>query len=111
MIPELAANNWVGGLMSGELVPSIMGVAGSFDGAIKVRMISFGPLAEKIGNREIHVSIGYGSTINQLVSRFNLEEMVDSGLKIALDGIITTDLETKLHDSAEVALLPPVSGG
>ena len=53
--------------------------------AIKVTMLMFGPLAEKMGTREIEVNMP--------------------------DGIVESNTSRELHDSAEVAFLPPVSGG
>jgi molybdopterin converting factor small subunit len=37
--------------------------------------------------------------------------MIDSGLRVAIDGTITSNLESMLKDAAEIAFLPPVSGG
>ena len=79
--------------------------------AIKVTMLMFGPLAEKIGTREIEVSMPDGTTLIQLAERFGLEEMLDSGMRVAIDGIFEPNISRELHDSAEVAFLPPVSGG
>ena len=37
--------------------------------------------------------------------------MLQSGLRIAIDGVVGADLDTKLSDASEIAFLPPVSGG
>ena len=79
--------------------------------AIKVTMLMFGPLAEKMGTREIEVNMPDGTTLVQLAERFELEGMLDSGLRVAIDGIVESNTSRELHDSAEVAFLPPVSGG
>ena len=79
--------------------------------AIKVNMLMFGPLAEKMGTREIEVSMPDGTTLIQLAERFGLEGMLDSGMRVAIDGIFEPNTSRELHDSAEVAFLPPVSGG
>ena len=79
--------------------------------AIKVTMMMFGPLAEKMGAREIEVSMPDGTTLIQLAERFGLEGMLDSGMRVAIDGIFEPNKHRELHDSAEVAFLPPVSGG
>ena len=79
--------------------------------AIKVTMLMFGPLAEKMGTREIEVSMPDGTTLIQLAERFGLEGMLDSGMRVAIDGIFEPNTSLELHDSAEVAFLPPVSGG
>jgi len=74
-------------------------------------MLFFGPLAETIGKREITVSLDVGTTASQLVKRFELEDMLLSGLRVAVNGEMDVDLDTPLEDSSEVAFLPPVSGG
>ena len=79
--------------------------------AIKVKMLMFGPLAEKMGTREIDVSLLDGTSLNDLAMQFELVEMLSSGLRVAVDGHLETDLSRLLHDAAEVAFLPPVSGG
>lgn len=80
-------------------------------GAIKVKLLFFGPLAEKLNQRTIDLSLSYGTTINQIIERFELSSMVCRGLVVALDGEIGVDLNSKVSDSSEIAFLPPVSGG
>jgi len=82
-----------------------------FNRAIKVKMLMFGPLAEKMGTREIEVSLIEGTSVKELAERFELLEMLSSGLRVAIDGEISSDASRLLHDAAEVAFLPPVSGG
>ena len=79
--------------------------------AIKVKMLMFGPLAEKMGTREIDVSLMDGTSLNDLATQFELAEMLSSGLRVAVDGHLEPNLSRSLHDTAEVAFLPPVSGG
>ena len=81
------------------------------EGAIKVRLLFFGPLAEKLNQRTIDLSLLHGTTINQIIERFELKSMISDGLVVAVDGDIGIDLETQVHDSSEIAFLPPVSGG
>ena len=88
-----------------------MGGEGDPSRAIKVKMLMFGPLAEKMGTREIDVSLVEGTSVNDLAMQFELVEMISSGLRVAVDGHLETDLTRLLHDAAEVAFLPPVSGG
>ena len=94
-----------------EHPPFDMEDAQDYGRAIKVTMLMFGPLAEKIGTREIEVNMPYGTTLFQLAERFELERMLDSGMRVAIDGTVEPDTSRKLHDLAEVAFLPPVSGG
>ena len=84
---------------------------GESNRAIKVKMLMFGPLAEKMGTREIDVSLIDGTSLNDLAMQFELVEMLSSGLRVAVDGHLEPDLSRLLHDAAEVAFLPPVSGG
>ena len=79
--------------------------------AVKVRMLFFGPLAERLGEREIEVALEPGTTTEQLIDRFELSKFLDSGLRVAIDGQIGASLKDPLADSSEVAFLPPVSGG
>ena len=81
------------------------------EGAIKVRLLFFGPLAEKLNQRSVDLSLLYGTTINQIIDRFDLKSMISDGLVVALDGDIGIDFDTEVHDSSEIAFLPPVSGG
>jgi len=83
----------------------------SIEGAIKVRLLFFGPLAEKLNQRTIDLSLLHGTTINQIIERFELKSMISDGLVVALDGDIGVDLDTEVKDSSEIAFLPPVSGG
>ena len=79
--------------------------------AIKVKMLFFGPLAEKLGEREIEVALMHGSSARDLIERFRFEPLLTTGLRIAVDGEIGADLDAPLRDASEVAFLPPVSGG
>ena len=79
--------------------------------AIRVKILFFGPLAELMGSREIVVSLIEGTSLQDLVDRFELSAMLSSGLRVAIDGVIQDSKEVTLHDSAEIAFLPPVSGG
>ncbi len=88
-----------------------MGDGENFGRAIKVTMLMFGPLAEKMGSREIEVSLVEGTNLIDLAQRFELEGMLSSGMRVAIDGTIESDTTRKLHDAAEIAFLPPVSGG
>ena len=71
----------------------------------------FGPLAESMGQREIEVALLQGSTARDLIDRFRLTPMLDSGLRVAIDGVVGADLDADLADACEIAFLPPVSGG
>ena len=81
------------------------------DHAIKVKMLFFGPLAESMGQREIEVALLQGSSARDLIDRFRLTTMLESGLRVAINGVIGVDLDASLSDASEIAFLPPVSGG
>ena len=81
------------------------------DLAIKVKTLFFGPLAESMGQREIEVALLQGSSARDLIDRFRLTLMLDSGLRVAIDGVVGADLDENLYDASEIAFLPPVSGG
>ena len=52
-----------------------------------------------------------GTSASQLAERFELSDLLDTGLRVAIDGEIDADMHKPLPDSSEVAFLPPVSGG
>ena len=79
--------------------------------AIKLKILVFGPLAEKMGTKEIEVAVDEGCTASALAERFEIREMLFSGLRIAINGKIIDNHEVILGDGNEVAFLPPVSGG
>ena len=91
--------------------PKLVGNGQKPQKAIKVKMLMFGPLAEKMGSREMTVTLLDGSSANDLAERFGLSEMLSSGLRIAIDGKIDANSGEPLQDGSEVAFLPPVSGG
>ena len=94
-----------------DTTPSVVDKQEPIQGAIKVKLLFFGPLAEKLNQRTIDLSLSYGTTINQIIERFEFSSMVSRGLVVALDGEIGVDLNSKVSDSSEIAFLPPVSGG
>jgi molybdopterin converting factor small subunit len=78
--------------------------------AWKITILVFGPLREHVGKERIELSVVTNTTIIDVIKQFNLEKWVELGLKAAIDGNICS-LDSLLHDGAEIALLPPVSGG
>jgi len=78
--------------------------------AWKISILFFGPLREHIGKEKIELSVLSNSTLRDIIEQFNLEKWIGSGLKVAIDGDFCS-LDSILHDGAEIALLPPVSGG
>ena len=78
--------------------------------AWKISILVFGPLREHIGNERIELSVVTKTTVRDVIKQFNLENWIELGLNAAIDGNICS-LDSILHDGAEIALLPPVSGG
>jgi molybdopterin converting factor small subunit len=70
----------------------------------------FGQLAEHLEQRRIDVAVYEGTTAAELIERFGLTDWLARGVSVAIDGEIG-DTDRILHDGAEIALLPPVSGG
>jgi len=81
---------------------------------MKIRLLAFASAADALGTGEMEMELPEGSRISDLRQRLDRDHPgiapLWSRLAVALDGrIVPTD--TLLKDGAEVALLPPVSGG
>jgi molybdopterin converting factor small subunit len=85
--------------------------SGSDIKAVKIKLLFFGPLAESMGQREIEVVLSKGTIISQLLDRFQLSDIVNNGVKVAINGEIIQNHDEIIADSSEVAFLPPFSGG
>ena len=79
--------------------------------AVRISMIFFGQLKEVIGAESIDVTLPLGSTIGDLITRFEIPLEGNSGIRIAADGNIGGPLDIVLQDGSEIALLPPSSWG
>ena len=78
--------------------------------AVKVTVRLFGPLAESYGVSTLEIPLLHGSTILDLAVRLELDTSLEQGTKVALNGVFCSPDEV-LPDAAEIAFLPPVSGG
>jgi molybdopterin converting factor subunit 1 len=81
---------------------------------VRVRVLYFGIVRERIGRSEEAVELAAGSTVADLAALLsahhgNLAAGV-STLRLAVN-LEYVDSETVLHDADEVAVIPPVSGG
>jgi molybdopterin converting factor small subunit len=74
-----------------------------------ITVLCFGPLAEILG-RTSQISINSMSTCKQVIVDLGIEEWLNNGLKIAINGEMC-DFDSQLSAGDELALLPPVSGG
>ena len=81
-----------------------------FNQAVKVTVRFFGPLAETFGTPTLEIALLLGSTIQDLANRLELGRSLEQGTRVALDGVLCSPDE-EIPDAAEVAFLPPVSGG
>ena len=79
--------------------------------AVRVTMVFFGQLKEVIGTPTIEATLPLGSTISDLVARFEIPIVDNSRIRIAVDGSIGASLDAELEDGSEIAFLPPSSGG
>jgi molybdopterin converting factor subunit 1 len=81
---------------------------------MKIRLLAFASAAEALGAAETSWPFTAGQTVRDL--RDQLEERhpalrpLGSRMAIAVDGSLAS-ADTPLTEGAEVALLPPVSGG
>ncbi len=82
--------------------------------SMKIRLLAFATAADALGTGETDLEMPDGSRISDLRARLDRDHpgMVPlwPRLAVALDGRIVPP-DTPLEDGAEVALLPPVSGG
>ena len=85
--------------------------SGSEIKAVKIKLLFFGYLAESMGQREIEVVLSKGTIISQLLDRFQLSDIVNNGVKVAINGEIIQNHDEIITDSSEVSFLPPFSGG
>lgn len=83
---------------------------GGTSDAVKFTVRLFGPLAEKFGTNTLEFSLYAGATIQNLAERMQIAEMLDKGMKVALNGEFCAP-DVEIPDASEIAFLPPVSGG
>ena len=81
---------------------------------MRVRILAFATAATELGAAEVEVELAEGATIatlrRELVAAHPGLDVLWPRLAVAVDGELTA-ADTVLTDGAEVALLPPVSGG
>lgn len=80
-----------------------------------VRVLSFATALDAVGSAETEHDLPEGSTVADLIERLTAAypalEPLWPRLAVAVDGEVAGDRGAPLRDGAEVALLPPVSGG
>ena len=76
---------------------------------LTIAVLCFGPLAEILGRNQ-SITLETSVTCRTAIVQLGIEEWLAKGLKVAVNGDMST-IDTVLHDGDELALLPPVSGG
>ena len=79
---------------------------------MKVVVLLFAGLRERVGQREMQVEVGEKATVRTLLAQLSARHPVLAGypFAIAVNGEYASQ-EGELADGDEVALIPPVSGG
>ena len=81
---------------------------------MRVRILAFATAATELGAAEAEIELADGATVDtlrqELLARHPGLDTLWRRLAVAVDGELAT-ADTALADGAEVALLPPVSGG
>ncbi len=81
---------------------------------MRVRLLAFAVAADRIGARETALELAEGATVGDLrraaVERWPALGDLAPRLAVAVDGAVAADARA-IAEGAEVALLPPVSGG
>jgi len=76
-------------------------------GEMKVRVLLFGHLRERLGGRVREVRLPVGATVGEAIGAL---EIAGDGVRFAIgDELVEPD--RTLRDGEELAVLPPVSGG
>jgi len=88
---------------------------------MRVRLLYFGVLRERLGGAEETVELMEGATVGELIEILHARTSKDAMGKVAGEGIWPSlaaavnreysSLAVVLREGDEVALLPPVSGG
>ena len=81
---------------------------------MRIQLLAFASAGDAIGRETVELEVPDGCTVadlrRTLDERFSGLEPLWPRLAIAVDGDLKT-ADAPLHEGAEVALLPPVSGG
>ena len=77
---------------------------------LEIVVVAFGPLAERLGGRRHDKTVAKGTTIADIVVELGFAEWIAFGLSVAMNGD-RCPIDTPVEPRAEIALLPPVSGG
>lgn len=84
-------------------------------GSIRVRVVAFATAGDIIGRQPLDVELGSPARLEALQQvleeRFPALVPLWPRLAVAVNGSLVGDRASIIEDGAEVALLPPVSGG
>ncbi|RZS92529.1 MoaD/ThiS family protein [Aquimarina brevivitae] len=78
-----------------------------------IKILYFGPLAEITGKSDEHLEIKPGQTVKDLLDHLSnsYNALQDQSFKVAVDKSIVSETNQSIDEAAEIALLPPFSGG
>jgi|UPI00035FF454 molybdopterin converting factor small subunit len=74
-----------------------------------IRILLFGSLADKLGQREIMLSIDHGMCLGDIAKEIGCDGL--PLLLFAINQQQETNREIMVQDGDEVAIMPPFSGG
>jgi molybdopterin synthase catalytic subunit len=81
---------------------------------MRLRVLAFASASDALGASETELEVADGLDVaglrGELARRYPALQALSTRLAVGVDGVIARD-DTPLRDGAEVALLPPVSGG
>src|SRR4051794_5306418 len=82
---------------------------------MRIRLLAFASAADALGTGETEIDLPDGSRLSDLRAPLRAEHPalvpVWPRLAVAVDGHVVSSLREPIHEGAEIALLPPVSGG
>ena len=78
-----------------------------------IRVLFFGPVAERVQMRETNVEFGVGTTLQDLITRLSAQHpnAFDIVSFIAVNQQQVHDRQMALHDNDEIAFMAKFSGG
>ena len=82
---------------------------------MQINVLFFAAARERAGTDEQSLTLADGATVSQalsaIVSAYPAVEPLLPYLRVAVDEVFESDLSRVLRPGAELALIPPVSGG
>lgn len=78
-----------------------------------IRVLFFGPIAERVGAREMQFDYAPGMTLHDIIARVGMQHPGALSIVsfIAVNQIQITDRQQRLQDGDEIAFMAKFSGG